>query len=145
MGRGGFVSRAQRFPVSEQSNSGCALGEQTEGREKLLHYSSWERGLRNGREVALQPPGSVQKEGSLQPRGGPRRSSIPWKGVHVEQGQTATLEERQRKRVTRADCSPQFLRGNRWKKGCMWMEGRCFSLLLVSNCSSPLVKCNKLH
>ena len=43
------------------NSAGCALGEQTEGREKLLHNSSWERGVRNEREEPCSHPGQHRR------------------------------------------------------------------------------------
>ena len=43
------------------NSAGCALGKQTEGREKLLHNSSWERGVRNVREPPCSHPGQCRR------------------------------------------------------------------------------------
>ena len=44
------------------SDAGCPLGEQTYEREKPLCNSSWERGVRDGRENAMQTSRPVEEE-----------------------------------------------------------------------------------
>lgn len=44
------------------NSAGCALGEQTEGREELLHSSSWEREVRNASEQLCSHPGQCRRK-----------------------------------------------------------------------------------
>lgn len=78
--------------------------------------------------MALQPPGSVQKEdrSSLQPRGGSWRSSIACGAAHVEQVQTANIEEWQRKRVKRTDSSTRSSGEIGGRKGGWRGRGKVF-------------------